>query len=62
MIFCLIYLLNYHLLKFQQIMIRGRPRYTHHTIFCNIIIIGQNTLQMSFMQKRVEIISNYLYM
>jgi len=62
-IICLIYLLNYHLLKFQQIKIRG-PQYTHQTILIIIIIIiiiCQNIFWMSFMQKRVEIISKYLY-
>ena len=61
----LIYLLNYHLLKCQSIMIQERPQYTHQTILCDtfsiIIIIYQNTVPMSFMQKKEEIIPNYLY-
>ena len=61
----LIYLLNYHLLKCQSIMIQERPQYTHQTILCDtfsiIIIICQNTVPMSFMQKKEEIIPNYLY-
>ena len=46
-------------------MIQERPQYTHQTILCDtfsiIIIICQNTVPMSFMQKKEEIIPNYLY-
>jgi hypothetical protein len=59
---CSIYLLNCHLFKLQQIMIMARPQYTHTKQYCvMLLLLYAKIVPMSFMQKRVEIISNYLY-